>query len=152
MNDFEITSLYQKLLDCWNRRDAGCFASLFTKDAFVIGFDGSQMDGQHEIETELKKIFADHVTSAYIGKVKAVHFLSPEITILEAIVGMVPPGGTDPNPATNAIQVMVAVYKGNGWLITSFQNTPAAYHGRPDLVEKHTIEIRELLHQYSLKD
>ncbi|HEX2623161.1 MAG TPA: SgcJ/EcaC family oxidoreductase [Phototrophicaceae bacterium] len=140
-----VESLYHRLLDSWNRHNADDYGALFESDANVIGFDGSQMNSQAEITSTLKQIFADHVTSAYIGKVREVRLLSPETALLRAIVGMVPAGGKDLNPAVNAIQTLVAVKRDGQWRITLFQNTPAQFHGRPDLAEALTNELRDLL-------
>jgi uncharacterized protein (TIGR02246 family) len=140
-----IAALYQQLLDAWNRRNAGDYAALFDEDANVVGFDGSLMNGPAEIETTIGRIFADHPTAAYVGKVRDVRFLSTEIAILRAVVGMVPPGQSDLNPAVNAIQTLVTVKRDGRWRITLFQNTPAQFHGRPELSQALTDELRQLL-------
>ena len=139
-----INALYARLLDCWNRRDAVCFAELFDEDSQVIGFDGSQMSGRAEIEATLGQIFAHHETAAYVGKVRGVRFLAPDVAVLRAVVGMVPPGQTDINPAVNALQTLIAV-KREIWRIALFQNTPAQFHGRPDLSAALSEELRGLL-------
>jgi len=143
--EIEVRALYHHLLDSWNNRDASVYASLFIEDADVIGFDGSQMTGQAEIASTLQQIFAEHQTAPYISKVRNVRFLTSEVAILRAIVGMVPPGQTDINPAVNAIQTLVAVKSDDKWRIVQFQNTPAQFHGRPELVERMTDELRQLL-------
>lgn len=135
-----VHELYEELLSAWNRRDAKAYASLFADDAAVVGFDGSQISGA-EIEAHLSGIFADHQTATYAWKVREVKTLGDGVVLLRAIVGMVPPGGSEPNPATNAVQSLVAVDD----RIVLFQNTPAQYHGRPELAEAHTAEIREVL-------
>jgi uncharacterized protein (TIGR02246 family) len=58
-----ISTLYMELLATWNRRAADGFAALFAWDAYVVGFDGSQMDGREQIATDIGAIFADHVTA-----------------------------------------------------------------------------------------
>ena len=58
---------------------------------------------------------------------------------------MVPPGQTDLNPAVNAIQTLVAAKRNNRWLIAMYQNTPAAFHGRPDIAQALTDELRQKL-------
>jgi len=77
--------------------------------------------------------------------VREVRFLSTDIALLRAVVGMVPPGQNDINPAVNAIQSLVAVKDKDIWRITLFQNTPAQFHGRPELAEELTKELRQLL-------
>ena len=70
-----VIALYTRLLESWNQRDADAFASLFTTDGSVVGFDGSQMNGALEIGTELRAIFANHPTAAYVAKVREVRQL-----------------------------------------------------------------------------
>jgi uncharacterized protein (TIGR02246 family) len=140
-----IATLYQQLLDSWNERDTVKMAALYTEDASVVGFDGSQMNGRDEIQTTIQRIFDDHQTATYIGKVREVRFLSPDVAILRAVVGMIPRGQSDINPATNAIQTVIAVKQGEQWRVALFQNTPAQFHGRPEAVEELTAELRQLI-------
>lgn len=144
-NESEVRTLYQQLLAGWNKRNAYEFAALFAEDGHVIGFDGSQYNGRAEIESEIGQIFADHPTAAYVGKIREVRFLSPEVAVLRAVVGMVPPGQSDLNPAVNTIQTVVAREHEGWWRIALFQNTPAQFHGRPELVQQLTEELRQLL-------
>ena len=141
----EISALYQELLAGWNQRDAAAYTALFAEDASVVGFDGSQMNGRAEIATQIGQIFADHPTSRYVGKIREVRLLTPEVAILRAVVGMVPPGQADINPTVNAIQSLVATQQHGAWRIALFQNTPAQFHGRPELAQQLTDELRELL-------
>jgi len=145
MNKSEIEKLHEELLTFWNNRNAQGMASLFCEDGNVIGFDGSQMNGQVEIKSALEKVFADHQTAAYVWKVEEVRFLSSQIALLRAIVGMIPPGKKEINPATNAIQSLVAFLKNDVWKIALFQNTPAQFHGRPNLVERMTSDLNKLI-------
>jgi uncharacterized protein (TIGR02246 family) len=135
--------LYERLLKAWNSRDAGAFAALFGEDGVTIGFDGSQMKGA-EITKELSTIFQDHPTAAYVAKVREARELGANSALLRAIVGMVPPGADELNPKTNALQSLVIERRGDDWQIALFQNTPAQYHGRPELAEAHTAEIEEV--------
>ena len=143
--EMEVHALYRQLLDGWNKRSADDFAALFTNDGSVVGFDGSQMTGQAEIASTLQHIFANHSTAAYVAKVRSVRFLAPDVAVLRAVAGMVPPGQSDLNPAVNTIQTLVAVKHDSQWRIDLFQNTPAQFHGRPELVQELTEELRQLL-------
>jgi uncharacterized protein (TIGR02246 family) len=140
-----VRALYERLLESWNKRSGTGYSALFSKDANVVGFDGSQMNGQAEIESSLRQIFADHETSAYVGKVREVRLLNPQVALLRAVVGMVPPGRSDLNPAVNAIQTLIAVKQDSEWRIALLQSTPAQFHGRPELAQALTEELRQLL-------
>ena len=145
MESAAIEKLHKGLLSFWNDQNAAGMASLFTEDANAIGFDGSQMNGKLQIEEELKQVFASHKTARYVWKIEEIRFLDPNTALLRAIVGMVPPGKTEINPATNAIQSLIATRQDDVWKISLFQNTPAQFHGRPELVEKMTKELSKLL-------
>ena len=144
-DEMAIRALYQRLLDTWNARSADAFAALFAEDGETIGFDGSLLLGRAAIAAELQRIFADHPTASYVATVRNVRLLAPDVAILRAVVGMVPPGQKDLNPAVNAIQTLVAAKHDDQWRIALFQNTPAQFHGRPELVQQLTEELRRLL-------
>ncbi|MFJ8244486.1 SgcJ/EcaC family oxidoreductase [Peribacillus asahii] len=143
---FEVKAIYKKLLDAWNNRSAYGMADLFMDDGESIGFDGSQSIGKEEIFLHLKPIFEEHPTARFISKVKDVHFLSSDIAILRAIAGMVPPQQLDINPKVNTHHTLVLVKVDGEWRIKLFQNTPAQFHGRPELVEQMTDELRKESH------
>ena len=145
MNKAAIQKLHEELLTSWNAQDANRMSTLFQENGNIIGFDGSQLNGQISIRTELVKVFSHHKTASYVWKVEEVRFLSTEVALLRALVGMIPPGKKEINPATNAIQSLVAVLDKKTWKISLFQNTPAQFHGRPELVESMTTELNKLV-------
>lgn len=141
----EINTLYQKLIQSWNKRDAKGMAELFTDQGIQIGFDGSKVIGEAEILSHLTPIFENHPTAPFVTKVKDIRAIGTDAAILQAIAGMIPPGKTDIEPSVNALQTLVAVKKNSVWHIELFQNTPAQFHGRPELVEQMTNELRQLI-------
>lgn len=140
-----LRTLYADLLQAWNDRNASAMAALIAEDGIVVGFDGSTMRGPQEVETTLSGIFAHHATPAYVSKIKAVSWPGEDVGLIQAVAGMVPAGQFDINPALNAIQTLVASREGNAWKIRLFQNTPAAFHGRPEAAEVLTQELRDAL-------
>jgi uncharacterized protein (TIGR02246 family) len=141
----EVPDLYYSLLAAWNRHDAAAYAALFTQDGYVVGFDGSEMNGRDEIERSLSAIFADHETGKYVAKVRTERTVSDDIAMLAAVGGVVPAGESDLNPELNAIQTLVAKREAGRWRILQFQNTPAQLHGRSEDAEALTNELRELI-------
>jgi uncharacterized protein (TIGR02246 family) len=142
MSDEGIQGLYRALLDAWNARDAYRYGAAFTDDGHAVGFDGSQLDGRQAIASSLRAIFEHHPTGTYTGIVREVQELAPGVGLLRAVAGMVPHGETDLKPELNAIQTLVAVRRDGAWRAVLFQNTPAAFHGRPDAVAALTGELR----------
>lgn len=143
-DDFQdaARTLHWLVLDAWNNRDAEAFADLFAPDGSVVGFDGTMVNGRDEIESHLERIFGDHEVARYVRKVREVRSLTPSCALLRAVVGMVPPGKSDLDPATNAVQSLVVVESDGHWWIALLHNTPAAFHDRPEEVERLTDELR----------
>jgi uncharacterized protein (TIGR02246 family) len=141
--------LYAEFLRLWNQRDSEKLAHLFSRNANLVGFDGSPVDGQESIEAHLAQVFGSHETAAFVGKVREVRLLSPDVVLLRAVAGMVPPGKSDLNPAVNTIHTLIAASQRDRWRVELFQSTPAAFHGRPDATEALTTELRKELNRDS---
>lgn len=103
------------------------------------------MNGRAEIATDLRAIFAHHPTAAYVAKVREVRPIDSKVALLRAVAGMIPPGKTELNPDTNAVQSLLIVLDAGQPKIALLQNTPAAFHGRPHLGEELTAELSEVL-------
>jgi uncharacterized protein (TIGR02246 family) len=140
----DLGALHRQLLSAWDARDADAYAELFTVHGTLVGFDGSTVDGRDEIRSHLAGIFSDHATGSYVGAVRDARLLSAEVGLLRAVAGLIPAGQRDINPATNAIQSLVAVREDGAWHAALFQNTPAAFHGRPAAADALTDELRRL--------
>ena len=145
MTSEQAISLYRQLIGAWNRRSAADFAALFSEGGNTVGFDGSPLDGQAAIASILGEIFTSHPTAAYVAKIREVRRLSSDVTLLRAVVGMVPPGQTQLNPAVNALQSVVIVEADGQGRISLLHNTPAAFHGRPHLAKQLTEELNGVL-------
>jgi uncharacterized protein (TIGR02246 family) len=146
-NEDQVKALYKFLLDSWNKNDANSFAKLFSKDGDVVGFDGSQMKGPSQIESELKQIFINHKVSSYVSIVREIRPLSSSIYLLRAVAGMVALDKKEINPKVNAIQTLIVYKENDEFKIALFQNTPAAFHGREQLSSQLTEELQEVLNQ-----
>jgi|UPI00052E98AE uncharacterized protein (TIGR02246 family) len=137
--------VYFGLLDDWNRQDAAAMAARFTERGSLVGFDGSAIDGRACIEAHLQPIFAQHPTPRFVAKVREVRRMANGQTLLlRAVAGMWPRGATALEPSLNAVQTMVLSLCDGVYRIEMFQNTPAAFHGRPEESEKLSVELREL--------
>lgn len=140
-----VRALYDAILGGWNARDARAFAAPFAEDGQLVGFDGSEVSGDDEIAEQMAAVFADHTTGTYVGRVRSVKRLGDGTVLLRAVNGVVPAGQRDINPALNAVQSLVARRGNDGWRVVLYQNTPAQFHGRPDLADALTEELRRAL-------
>src|SRR5436305_9019341 len=87
--DSETRNLFSRLLEAWNKRNARDYALQFASDATLIGFDGTQVNGQLEIGAHLTEIFTHHQTPRYIVIVRDVRALAPDTTLLRANSGLI---------------------------------------------------------------
>src|SRR6185436_15366970 len=92
-------ALYTRLLEAWNRRSAEDFAALFEPAGVAVGFDGSEMTGRAGIAATLKAIFESHPTASYVARIREIRQLAAGVALVRAVVGMVPPGASELNPA-----------------------------------------------------
>lgn len=134
-------TMYTRLIEAWNDRNAQAFAALFAEDGVAIGFDGSEMRGRTAMRAELTRIFDSHQTATYVAIVREVRELNGA-AVVRALAGMVPRGKKELNPATNALQSAVLVSKpSGGFEIVLFQNTPTALHEAAALREQYVAEL-----------
>src|SRR5829696_467666 len=144
-SDHPIRRLYEQILIAWNQQDATAMAAQFDEDGNLVGYDGSQADSRATIEDHLRPIFADHLTAAYVTKVREIRNLGRDVGLLRAVAGMIPPGSDDINPALNTIHTLVASQNADGWRAALFQSTPAAWHGHPQDSAALTEELRDVM-------
>jgi uncharacterized protein (TIGR02246 family) len=143
----ETRELYARLMEAWDKRNARDYALQFTSDASLVGFDGTQVNGQLDIGAHVTEVFTHHQTPRYVSIVREVRLLTADVTLLRANTGLIPPGKDDIDPALNAVQSMVAIQKNGTWKVALFHNTPAAYHMRPELAKQLTEELRAKLRE-----
>jgi uncharacterized protein (TIGR02246 family) len=145
VNETDIRALYRQILNGWNRRSADAIADLFVEDGVAIDVDGSALKGRAEIAAVHKRIFDQRSTGAFVGKVRSVQFLSPDVAVLSAVAGMVMPGKSDLDPQRDSIQKLVAAKRGDHWSVAFFQNIPAQLHGRSEEAQSLREELRRQL-------
>jgi uncharacterized protein (TIGR02246 family) len=141
-----VRSLYQDWLDSWNGRSAEKMGELMAPQVNMIGFDGSQMNGKEDTVQQISEIFKSFPTGEFTAVVEEIRFIDAQTAVLRALAGIIPRGYKDINPSVNAIQTLIAREHSGKWLIEVFQNTPAAFHGRPELQHEVTAKLRAAMH------
>ncbi|MGH9950843.1 MAG: SgcJ/EcaC family oxidoreductase [Nitrososphaeraceae archaeon] len=142
-----IRSLYQQLMDGWNKGSSEAFAAPFAEDSDLVGFDGTHLNGRQNIISFHQQLFDNYVKdSRLVGKARNVRFLTHDVAIMHVIGGTIMAGQTDIEPERNSVQTLVATKDSKGkWRLAAFQNTRAQYLGRPEQAEALTEELRRLL-------
>ena len=127
-----VRALYQQLMDGWNQGSGDAFASVFTEDGDLVGFDGTHFKGRQEIAPFHQRLFDKWLKgSRLVGEVKDVRFLSPGVALMHALGGTVLRGKSEPSPERDSIQTLVATrQEGGEWRLAAFQNTRVRPMGR----------------------
>jgi len=94
--------------------------------------------GAVDIAAQLGAIFAHHPTASYVARVRDVRSVGIGLWLLRAEAGMIPPGKSELMPERNAVQCLLVLSEADRSTIAHFQNTPARFDGRPELVQQMT--------------
>lgn len=140
-DDAEIRAVYAEYLAGWNARSGARVSAVLTDDGDVVGFDGSTTHGRLQIAADMRRLFADHQTLAYVGLVRSVRAIGDGVAVLHAVAGMARPDTDQLDPALHAVHTAVLVRDGRRWKISVFTATPAQFHGRPEAVDALTAEL-----------
>jgi uncharacterized protein (TIGR02246 family) len=124
-DEVALRALYQRLMDGWNQGSGVAFASVFTEDGDLVGFDGTHFKGRQEIAPFHQQLFDKWLKgSRLVGEVRDVRFLSTDVALMHAVGGTVMRGKSGPSPERDSIQTLVATrQEGDLWRLAAFQNT-----------------------------
>jgi uncharacterized protein (TIGR02246 family) len=139
--DTQIRALYTRFLAGWNQRSGVTVSSVFADDGEMIDLDGTLRSGRLTIAADMRRLFADHDTPAFVGIVRSVRRLTETVAVLHGVAGMVPPGGGAVDPALHTVHALTAVEDAGRWKIAVLQSTPARYGGRADALAALTAEL-----------
>ncbi len=119
-----VRDLYQQLMEAWNQGSGAAFASGFTEDGDLVGFDGSHLRGRDEIAPFHQQLFDKWLKgSRLVGKVEDLRFLAPDVAVLHALGGTILRSKSKPSPGRDSIQTLVATKHEGEWHFAAFQNT-----------------------------
>lgn len=120
----DFVALQQLALDIdstWNRRDAKGFSELFLEDADFRFYTGQMMRGRKEIEQFFAASFAELPADLH-HETKAEHsrYLTPDVTISDAVVLVYPQGATEEQAHSRPIlSTGVAKKKDGRWRLAA---------------------------------
>ena len=141
-----IRTLYQQMMDGWNKGSGHTFAATYTDDSDFIGFDGTYMKGRQQIASFHQMLFDKFLKgSRLIGKIRSIRFIAENVAVMIAVGGTVMAGQSDIEPERNSIHTIVAVKRDSNWCFAAFQNSRVQYIGRPEELQALTEELRQEL-------
>jgi uncharacterized protein (TIGR02246 family) len=111
----------QEFADSWNKHDATAMAYIWSADGDIVNPFGRRASGL----TEIQRMFADEQskamkTSTYTVKSVKVHFLNPQLAVVDQdveVAGVASPDGTTATMTPHVTAVMTK--SGGQWWIAS---------------------------------
>ena len=82
--DTQIRALYARYLAGWNQRSGVSVSSVFADDGEMIDLDGTLRSGRLTIAADMRRMFADHSTPAFVGVVRSVRRLTENVAVLQS--------------------------------------------------------------------
>jgi uncharacterized protein (TIGR02246 family) len=124
IDEAAVRDLYQRLMDAWNRGSGDAFASVFTEDGDLVGFDGTHLHGRKEIASFHQELFDKWLRGTrLVGRVENVTLPADDVAVVHAVGETILPGNSKPSPERDSIQTLVAMKRDGDWRFTAFQNT-----------------------------
>lgn len=141
-----VTSLYQQMMDGWNRGSGAGFATPFIDDGQQIAFDGTHFRNRKEIALFHQQLFDQFLKGTrLVGKITNMQLLAPNVILAHGIGGTVMAGDADLSPDRNSVQTLVAVQRNGEWRLAALHNSRAEFMGRPAAAQALTERLRQLL-------
>jgi uncharacterized protein (TIGR02246 family) len=120
-----ISAIPLQMIEAWNKGSGEGFAAPFTEQADFIAFEGTHLKGRREIASFHQQIFDTVVkgTRLVAGEVKFVHFLSPQLAVMHAVVRVTLPGQREPSLSRDSMQLFVVTKHDGAWRAEAMLNS-----------------------------
>jgi len=117
-----LHELFGRMLDAWNRADAGAYGDSFTEDADYVIYTGTHYRGREKIADVHDALWKRFLKGSRLhGLIVDIRFPTPDTAILITRGGVLRRRRS--RPRANKVQTLVAVRQQGTWRFTAFQNT-----------------------------
>ncbi|MBG0829127.1 SgcJ/EcaC family oxidoreductase [Planomonospora sp. ID67723] len=122
-----IGGVPQRIIAAWARNDGDAFAEVFTEDATMILPGDIFVTGRENIRTFMGMAYAGPYKGTRVtGAPVSVKLLGPDAAVLVTRGGVLTGDETEVAPERAVRATWVLAKQDGQWLITAYQNTPAA--------------------------
>lgn len=125
-DDASVQDVPRRIVAAWAGNDADAFAAAFTEDASLI-LPGTRLTGREEIRSFMAAAYAGPYKGTEVhGEPLAVRHLGDNLALVITRGGVLMPGESKVAPERAIHASWLLRRQGQEWLITAYQNTPAA--------------------------
>ncbi len=119
-----LHSLYQQLIDAWNKGDGQAYGAVFTQDASYVDVMGTNTQGSQAIGASHQHMFQTFLKgSQLVATITSIRFLRPDVALLHVLGNTLLAGQAEPGPDRATIETAIAVKEQGKWLFAALQNT-----------------------------
>jgi uncharacterized protein (TIGR02246 family) len=110
-----IRAFLHQMIDAWNRGSGEGFAAPFSETADFIAFEGTHLKGRKAIAAFHQQAFDTVVKGTRLeGEVNFVHFLNPQLALMNGVVRVILPGQTKALPSRDSLPLYVVTKHDKG--------------------------------------
>ena len=114
-DEIAIRSLYQQLMDGWNKGSSEAFAPHLQKTVILlVSMVHTSMDDKISSPFISNSLIIMSKVVDLVGKARNVRFLTHDIAIMHVVGGTIMAGQTDIEPERNSVQTLVATKDSKG--------------------------------------
>jgi len=118
-----IRAFHRQMIDAWNRGSGEDFAAPFSETADFIAFEGTHLKGRKAIAAFNQQAFDTVVKETHLeGEVNFVHFLNPQLALMNGVVRVMLPGQPKTSPSRDSMQLFVVMKRDRDWRIEGLLN------------------------------
>ena len=122
-----VLDALSRVADAWAAGDPDQYAAQFTEDADYTAFDGTRMWGRQAIADGHRALFAGIMKNSRMAmESPSIRFVAPDVAVVCGLGGIIMSwqrNRTTPSAKRRSAVTFVLVRRGEGWLVTAFQNT-----------------------------
>jgi uncharacterized protein (TIGR02246 family) len=119
-----LSAIPGRMYEAWNRGDVDGFFADFAEDAVFAELEGTIYRSRAEMIATHKQLLGSVMAGSRLvrGEVPFALIVSPGVGVVHGRVGILMPGETEPPPTRFSMQLFVAVWRDERWVVVALEN------------------------------
>jgi uncharacterized protein (TIGR02246 family) len=119
-----LSAIPGRMYEAWNRGDVAGFFADFAEDALFAELEGTIYRSRAEMIAAHEELFGTVMKGSRLvrGEVPFARVVSPTVGVVHGRVGILMPGEEEPPPTRFSMQLFVAVWREDRWMVVALEN------------------------------
>jgi uncharacterized protein (TIGR02246 family) len=120
-----LNAIPARMVGAWNRGDVAGFFADFAEDAVFAELEGTFYRSRAEMVAAHEELFGTVLKGSRLvqGEVPYARIISPGVGVVYQRVGILMPGEEEPPPTRFSMQLYVAVWRDDRWVVVAVENS-----------------------------